>query len=179
MKIEMRELRPEDAPDAARVHKAMMELDDWDFLLSEYRQDEEFCDYLDRVAAWKSQETVPAGKVPSTFLVAVIDGKIAGRLSIRHELNDFLALVGGHIGYGVAPEFRGRGIATYMLKYGLEFMKDRGVAKVFISCHSENEASRRIIEKCGGEFAALVPHPFEDGALYRTYWIPTSASLKR
>lgn len=175
MNIEIRELRPEDAPDAARVHQQMMELDDWEFLLTNYHQDEEFCDYLDRVAAWKEAATVPEGKVASTFLVAVVDGKIAGRLSIRHELNEFLALVGGHIGYGVAPEFRGKGIATYMLKYGLEFMKARGEEKIFISCHSENEASRRIIEKCGGEFAALVPHPYEDGELYRTYWISTSA----
>lgn len=171
----MRELLPEDALDAARVHKAVKELDDWEFLLTNYVQDEEFCAYLDRVAAWKSEETVPDGKVASTFLVAVIDGKIAGRLSIRHELNEFLALVGGHIGYGVAPEFRGQGVATYMLKYGLEFMRARGVEKVFISCHIENASSRKIIEKCGGEFAALVPHPYEDGELYRTYWIPTSA----
>jgi predicted acetyltransferase len=175
MKIEMRELRLEDASDAARVHKAMMELDDWQFLLSDYVQDEEFSQYIDRVSSWKDEATVPEGKVASTFLVAIIDGKIAGRLSIRHRLNEFLGLVGGHIGYGVAPEFRGKGVATYMLKYGLEFMKERGEEKVFISCHSENEASRKIIEKCGGEFAALVPHPYENGELYRTYWIPTSA----
>jgi predicted acetyltransferase len=174
MNIEIRELRPEDAPDAARVHKAMMELDDWEFLLSDYEQDEEFCAYLDRVAAFKSAESVPEGRVTSTFFVAEIDGKIAGRLSIRHELNEFLALVGGHIGYGVAPEFRGRGIATHLLKYGLQFMKERGEEQVFISCHSENEASRKVIEKCGGVFAALVPHPYEDGELYRTYWIPTN-----
>ena len=175
MKIEMRELRLEDASDAAQVHKAMMELDNWQFLLSDYVQDEEFSLYIERVSSWKDEVTVPAGKVASTFLVAIIDGKIAGRLSIRHRLNDFLGLVGGHIGYGVAPEFRGKGVATHMLKYGLEFMKDRGEARVFISCHSENEASRRIIEKCGGEFAALVPHPYENGELFRTYWIPTSA----
>jgi predicted acetyltransferase len=54
-------------------------------------------------------------------------------------------------------------------------MKERGEERIFISCHSENEASRKVIEKCGGEFAALVPHPYEDGELYRTYWIPTSA----
>jgi predicted acetyltransferase len=175
MNIEMRELRLEDASDAARVHKAMMELDNWQFLLTDYVQDEEFSKYIDRVSSWKDEATVPEGKVSSTFLVAVIDGKIAGRLSIRHRLNDFLGLVGGHIGYGVAPEFRGKGVATYMLQYGLEFMKERGEEKVFISCHSENEASRKIIEKCGGEFAALVPHPYENGELYRTNWIPTSA----
>jgi predicted acetyltransferase len=175
MNIEMRELRLEDASDAARVHKAMMELDNWQFLLTDYVQDEEFSKYIDRVSSWKDEATVPEGKVSSTFLVAVIDGRIAGRLSIRHRLNEFLALVGGHIGYGVAPEFRGKGIATYMLRYGLEFMKERGEERVFISCHSENVASRKIIEKCGGEFAALVPHPYENGELYRTYWIPTSA----
>jgi predicted acetyltransferase len=174
MNIEMRELRPEDAPEAARVHQAMMELDDWEFLLYNYVQDEEFCAFLDRIASWKNQENLPQGRVASTFLVAEVDGKIAGRLSIRHELNEFLALVGGHIGYGVAPEFRGRGIATQLLKYGLQFMKERGEEKVFISCHSENEASRKVIEKCGGVFAALVPHPYEDGELYRTYWIPTN-----
>ena len=171
----MRELRVEDALDAARVHKAMMELDNWPFLLSDYVQDEEFASYIDRVSSWKDEATVPEGRVSSTFLVALIDGEIAGRLSIRHRLNEFLGLVGGHIGYGVAPEFRGQGVATYMLKYGLEFMRERGEERIFISCHSENEASRRIIEKCGGEFAALVPHPFENGELYRTYWIPTSA----
>lgn len=175
MKIEIRELRLEDASDSARVHKAMMELDDWQFLLADYVQDEEFASYIDRVSSYKDEASVPEGKVASTFLVAVIDGKIAGRLSIRHRLNDFLGLVGGHIGYGVAPEFRGKSVATYMLKYGLEFMKERGEEKVFISCHSENEASRRIIEKCGGEFAALVPHPYENSELFRTYWIPTSA----
>jgi predicted acetyltransferase len=173
MNIEMRELRPEDALDAAKVHRDVIELDDWEFLLSSYVQDEEFCAYLDRVAEMKSAETVPEGLVTSTFLVAEVDGRIAGRLSIRHELNDFLALVGGHIGYGVTPEFRGQGVATHMLKYGLEFMKNRGVEKVFISCHSENEASRKVIEKCGGAFAALVPHPHEDNELYRTYWIAT------
>ena len=72
-------------------------------------------------------------------------------------------------------EFRGQGIATYMLRYGLEFMRQRGEDRIFISCHHENEASRRVIEKCGGEFAGLVVHPYDNDEPYRTYWIPTSA----
>jgi predicted acetyltransferase len=62
-----------------------------------------------------------------------------------------------------------------MLRYGLDFMKQRGEDRIFISCHNSNEASRKVIEKCGGELAALVPHPHDNGELYRTYWIPTSA----
>jgi predicted acetyltransferase len=169
----MRELRPEDAPDAARVHKAVMELDDWQFLLSDYVQDEEFCAYLDRVAAYKSAEKVPPGKVTSTFFVAEIDGKIAGRLSIRHELNDFLALTGGHIGYGVVPEFRGKGVATAMLRYGINFCRDLGIEQIYITCRVTNLASRAVIEKCGGVFARIVQDPNKNGDSFRTYWIPT------
>ena len=175
MKIEMRELRLEDALDAARIHQVMKEQDDFSFLLSDYQQDEEFGPYLERVATYKEKATVPEGKVVSTFWLAIVDEKIAGRLSIRHTLNDFLAAVGGHIGYGVAPEFRGHGVATNMLRFGLRYLNGIAVDRCFISCKVGNEHSQRTIEKCGGEFAGVVEDPTSPGNMYRTYWIPTSA----
>ena len=45
-----------------------------------------------------------------------MEQRVAGRLSVRHALNDFLLRKGGHIGYGVLPAFRGRGIAKRMLQ---------------------------------------------------------------
>lgn len=174
MKIEMRELVLEDAEDATRIHKAMKEQDNFSFLLSDYQQDEDFGPYLERVAAYKDIATVPEDKVVSTFWVAVVDGKIAGRISIRHSLNDFLAAVGGHIGYGVAPEFRRQGIATFMLRFGLSHLRELGVARCFISCKVGNDHSQRIIEKCNGEFAGIVEDPTTPGAMYRTYWIETA-----
>ena len=42
---------------------------------------------------------MPDGLVPATFLVADVDGVLVGRTSIRHELDEFLAREGGHIGY--------------------------------------------------------------------------------
>jgi predicted acetyltransferase len=57
--------------------------------------------------------------VPATFLVAEVDRALVGRVSIRHELNAFLADVGGHIGYGVRPRYRGRGFATEILRQAL------------------------------------------------------------
>ena len=171
--IEMRELRPEDGEQVAAIHEVMKVQDNFSFLLSDYVQGEEFGPYLERVGKYKNPETVPEGMVVATFFVAVVEGKIAGRISIRHDLNEWLALVGGHIGYGVAPEFRGQGVATFMLKYGLGFLADIGVDRCFISCLPHNDASRRTIESAGGEFAGLVAHPYEEGAEYRTYWIPT------
>ena len=173
MQIEMRELRSEDAEQAAAIHQEMKEQDNFNFLLSDYILGEEFSSYLERVESYKGWSTVPQGKVPSTFLIAVIDGKVAGRLSIRHELNEWLALVGGHIGYGVASEFRRQGVAGYMLQHGLKFLADLGVDRCFISCLPHNEPSRKTIESAGGEFAGLVQDPTEGGAFYRTYWIPT------
>jgi predicted acetyltransferase len=58
---------------------------------------------------------LPDEFVPETFLVAMAAGDIIGRVSIRHELNTFLAAEGGRIGYGVLPGLRRRGFATQML----------------------------------------------------------------
>ena len=171
----MRELLPGDEDQVATIHALMKSQDNFNCRLSDYVVGEDFGPYLERVAAYKNEATVPEGKVPSTFFVAVVDGKIAGRLSVRHSLNDWLALVGGHIGYGVAPEFRGQGVATYMLKFGLNFLHELGVDRCFISCKVGNNHSQRTIEKCGGEFAGIVNDPTEGDAEYRTYWIPTSA----
>jgi predicted acetyltransferase len=174
LNIEMRELRVEDGEQCAAIHREMLEKDNFQFLLSEYQLGEDFADYLERVWMYKDPATVPEGRVVSTFFIALVDGKVAGRLSVRHDLNDFLALVGGHIGYGVAPEFRGQGVATHMLKFGLDFLAELGIENCFISCKPHNAPSRRIIEGAGGEFAGLVNDPTESGTEYRTYWIPTS-----
>jgi predicted acetyltransferase len=173
LNIEMRELRPEDAGQVAAIHKVMKVQDNFGFLLCDYLQDEEFEPYLNRVAEYQSEATVPEGKVVSTFLVAVVDGKIAGRVSIRHTLNEFLALTGGHIGYAVVPEFRGQGVATFMLRYALDFCRELGIERAFISCRVTNSASRAVIEKCGGEFARIVEDHNKDGGSFRTYWIST------
>lgn len=173
LNIEIRELRMEDGEQCAAIHQVMVERDNFRFLLSDYVQDEDFAKYLERVWIYKDPKTVPEGKVVSTFFIALVDGKVAGRLSVRHSLNDWLALVGGHIGYGVAPEFRGQGVATAMLRFGLDFLNELGIDLCFISCKSHNEPSRRTIESAGGEFAGLVSDPLENGAEYRTYWIPT------
>ena len=37
------------------------------------------------------------------------DGKIVGMMDVRHDLNDYLAEYGGHIGYSVRPGERRKG----------------------------------------------------------------------
>ncbi|MFD6812884.1 GNAT family N-acetyltransferase [Enteractinococcus coprophilus] len=44
-----------------------------------------------------------------------VDGEIIGRVSTRHKLNEYLLNFDGHIGYAIAPEFRGRGYTKQIL----------------------------------------------------------------
>ena len=108
--------------------------------------------------------------VPATHLWAVTGDEFAGRISIRHELNDTLRLMGGHIGYDTVPSFRGQGIATEMLRLALPTARALGLSEVLLTCDDTNEASIRVIEKNGGalrDTISLDPNKPRK----RRYWI--------
>ncbi len=109
------------------------------------------------------------GRVPATFLVAVLGEVIVGRSSIRHELNDFLLERGGHIGYAVRTPYRRQGIATEILRQSLVIVRSLGVDEVLVTCDDENVPSWKIIEHCGG--TQDVPSYESDGTKVRRYWI--------
>jgi predicted acetyltransferase len=104
-----------------------------------------------------------------TILSKMLIGQIVGRVSIRHELNAFLTERGGHIGYGVRPEFRGRGYATAILLEALGIIHNLGVQRVLVTCDDANIASSRVIEKCGGVLENIIE--IDGGEPLRRYWI--------
>lgn len=108
--------------------------------------------------------------VPKTHLWGLADEQFVGRISIHHELNDALRIEGGHIGYDTVPSFRGRGVATEMLRQALPVARALGLVEVLLTCDDTNAASIRVIEKCGGrleETKALGP----SRPPKRYYWI--------
>lgn len=90
-----------------------------------------------------------------------------GRMSIRHELNDWLAEVGGHIGYDVRRSRRREGHATAMLAAALPIARALGIERALLTCDDDNVASRRVIERNGG-----VLEDARRGKL--RYWVPTA-----
>ena len=96
-------------------------------------------------------------------------GTLAGRVSVRHEFNDFLAAYGGHIGYCVRPRFRRRGLATEILGQALIIARAHGVDRVLVTCDEDNLASAKVIESHGGVLEDRRLDP--DGVLKRRYWI--------
>ena len=168
--LRLRALRADDE-EAARAAHVELAHEDFPFLLG-LRDEDTWPGYLARLAAGAEGRDLPEGFVPSTFLVAEVDGALVGRVSLRHELNEFLLREGGHVGYAVRPAHRGHGYARRMLAAGLDLLRARGVDRVLVTCDDDNLASRRTIEACGGELEDV--HRDGDRAT-RRYWIGPDA----
>ncbi|MCH1883623.1 GNAT family N-acetyltransferase [Agrococcus sp. ARC_14] len=112
------------------------------------------------------------GFVPATAWWIVDDaapGTVLGSIHLRHELNEWLLAEGGHIGYGVRPSARGRGVATAALLLVLERARAMGIERVLLCCESDNPASRATIVAAGGVLED-VRESAEHGR-YERYWI--------
>lgn len=127
---------------------------------------------VDDFAAFVERESTKyhAPEVPETELWAIVDGEFAGRVAVRHRLNEALKVIGGHIGYDTVPSFRGRGVATRMLAAALPIARELGLREVMLTCDETNAGSIRVIEKNGGR---LVDTRTLDPARPRKryYWI--------
>jgi len=166
--IRLRPFRVEDEPAALAAQKEM-KADRLPFLLG-YVEGEPWEEYISRREANRHGERLPERWVPSTFLAATVKDELVGRISVRHELNDWLAVYGGHIGYAIVPAQRRKGYATEVLRQGLVLARSVGVDDVLIICDDDNFASASVIERCGGELESVIDGE-HGGPQQRRYWI--------
>jgi predicted acetyltransferase len=89
--------------------------------------------------------------VPQTRYWLFIDGRPVGMGKLRHYLNDCLRAEGGHVGYTIRPQERGKGYGHLILKELLTKAREKGIDDVLITCQENNVPSRKIIEGNGGE----------------------------
>jgi predicted acetyltransferase len=170
-RLVLRPFRPEDEAAACAAHQELA-AEGFTFLLLR-DESSRWDEYLARLEQARHGENLPDRFVPSSLLAADVEGSLVGRVSIRHQLNDWLAEFGGHVGYAVRPGFRRRGYATAMLSQALDLTALLGIEDVLVTCDEENVVSARTIEKCGGVFERLTRSPAGE-PLRRRYWIPTA-----
>lgn len=109
------------------------------------------------------------GFVPASLYFLINEHKkIFGAIQVRHELNDFLLDYGGHIGYGIRPSERRKGLATKMLSMALEKARVLGIRRALITCDKNNRGSAQTIMNNGGVLENEIVH--EDRITQR-YWI--------
>ena len=129
----------------------------------DYRDFDRYCDNLEITDA-------SGGFVPDSTFFCLDEERdmIVGAVNIRHYLNESLLLNGGHIGDGVRPSERRKGIATKMIALALDECKKLGIEKVLMVCDKENVGSAKSIQKNGG----ILENEIEvDGVIEQRYWI--------
>ena len=109
--------------------------------------------------------------VPQTVFWVLDEGDEAiGIVRMRHYLNETLLIHGGHIGYYIRSDLRGRGKGKEMLRLALQELKKLGVKRALITTDLDNKASIRIVEHNGGRFADISTDP-ETGHEFRRFWV--------
>lgn len=167
MNLQIRSVQLDDERDV-RAAEAQFAGTGFDWSTVPPNLDTTWAEYVALLRDWELGENLPNGWVPVTTRLAVVDGSVAGRLSVRHELNEFLALVGGHIGYGVREPYRRHGIATQLLTEGLGILRDLGLREVLVTCKEDNVGSATVIERGGGKLRDRTTHPVT-GEVMRRY----------
>ncbi|MFF9567123.1 GNAT family N-acetyltransferase [Streptomyces sp. NPDC014685] len=123
-------------------------------------------------AAWVARltgESDPAGtgRAGCTYRWIVEEGRVLGGIALRHG-HDGLVPRFGHIGYGIRPSARRRGLATWALGRMLDEARALGRDRLLIVCAADNLASARTIERHGGVLEGVRDTEYGPA---RHYWI--------
>ena len=126
-------------------------------------------DSPDGFAAWVARLAEEADRGTCRWIVE--DDQVLGGIALRHEFTDYVRWA-GHIGFGIRPTARRRGLAAWALGQMLGEARARGMDRVLIVCATNNVGSARTIERGGGVFEEI--RDTEYGPV-RRYWIATGA----
>jgi predicted acetyltransferase len=92
---------------------------------------------------------------------------VQGGIALRTATNA-KALRLGHLGYGIRPSARRRGIATWAVGELLPHARAAGLSRLLLVCLDDNVGSIKTIERHGGVLEQVVD---DDHRLVRRYWI--------
>ncbi|TDP93664.1 GNAT family N-acetyltransferase [Labedaea rhizosphaerae] len=112
-------------------------------------------------AAWIARLT---GEELVSYRSIVEGEQVLGGIALRHAGHEH-AEWAGHIGFGIRPSARGRGVATWAVRCMLDEARTLGLHRVLLVCEAGNVASAKTIEKAGGVL--------ERAEHVRRYWLDT------
>lgn len=106
---------------------------------------------LKEMIAFSKGQDLPDGFVPETFLFLWNDDEIVGQFRIRHYLCESLRTGGGHIGYFIKKECRGKGFAKEGLRLTLSIARTIiPENEIYLRVNKDNPASLKVMLHNGG-----------------------------
>jgi predicted acetyltransferase len=132
-------------------------------------------DSSDGFAAWVARladqsdpaKTIDVGKHRCTYRWIVECDRVLGAIALRYGRSDYVQWA-GHIGYGIRPSARRRGLATWAVGGMLDEARALGLERLLVVCAADNVASVKTIERCGGVLEGIRDTKFGPA---RRYWI--------
>jgi predicted acetyltransferase len=112
-------------------------------------------------------KTIGVGHHRCTYRWIVENDRVLGGIALRYGSSDYVRWA-GHIGYGVRPSARRRGLATWAMGRIVDGARGLGLDRVLVVCAVDNVASVKTIERCGGVLEGIRDTRFGPA---RRYWI--------
>jgi predicted acetyltransferase len=123
----------------------------------------DFSGFLKHLIHEAHGNNLPNGRVASSTFWLIDQNEVVGVVRIRHQE----VMFAGHIGYDVSPKHRNRGYGTQILKLALAEAQKLGIRKAVVTCRTDNEPSKRIIEKNGGKCLEIIYDKEDDEELFK------------
>ena len=106
---------------------------------------------ISMIIAQSKGERLPEGYVPQTVYYLWDSDVIVGTFHFRHYLCRSLIEGSGHIGYYIAPEYRGKGYASHGLKLLLDEIRSCVTEdEIYLRVDRDNPASLKVMLNNGG-----------------------------
>lgn len=126
-------------------------------------------DDVDSPAAFTAWVQRLTGDKHCTYRWITEGGQVLGGIALRHKSHDNVQR-DGHIGYGIRPSARGRGLATWAVAQIVEEARTLGMDQILAVCDAGNLASARTLERQGG----VLENDKDTSASVWRYWIKSN-----
>lgn len=129
----------------------------------------DFPKWLEQKVEHANGINLPSGFVPQHYYWLIMTDDKGNETPIgvgklRLPLTEWLLQHAGNIGYGIAPQYRGKGYANVFVAQLLGRAKSKGLDMVLLTVSSNNPASYKAIENNGGRLQKEINNQ-------RWYWI--------
>lgn len=149
--LELKKLSPEDGADVYELLQQIPREENGLHNNANGMSFDEYKAWLKKQYALSQQEGLIDGwKVPTTTFWLYADGVPVGFGKLRHTLTEALRREGGHIGYGIAPQYRGKGYGKALLRLLLEKARELEIKKALVTVRADNAASQAVALANGG-----------------------------